>query len=84
MRTTITLADDANAAVEEVMRRRNVGRSEAVNELIRSAVAHRAPSSDYVPRTHSIGLRVDVANVADVLDLIDQWDGDDTGPADAG
>jgi hypothetical protein len=84
MRTTITLADDANAAVEEVMRRRNVGRSEAVNELIRAGVAHRPASGNYVPRTHAIGIRVDVTNVADVLDLIDQWDDDDTGPADVG
>jgi hypothetical protein len=84
MRTTITLSDDANAAVEEVMRRRNIGRSEAVNELIRAGVAHRPTSGAYAPRTYSLGTRLDVANVGDVLDLMDQWDSDDAGSADAG
>jgi hypothetical protein len=80
MRTTITLASDVNAAVEEVMRRRGVGRSEAVNELIRAALLHCQERGEYVPQTHAIGLRVDVANVGDVLDLMDRWDTGAGGP----
>ena len=84
MRTTITLSDDVNAAVEETMRRRNIGRSEAVNELIRAGVSHRPTARSYRHRVHSLGMRVDVGNVGDVLDLIDQWDGKGADTTDAG
>lgn len=85
MRTTITLADDTNAAVEEVMRRRKVGRSEAVNELVRAALSRPEPSPGYTHQSFPMGPRVDVSNIGDVLDLIDQWDANPGTPAtDAG
>lgn len=74
MRTTITLSADAAAGVEELMHRRCLGRSEAVNELIRAGLARRQLPAGYEHRTHPMGMRVDVANVGDVLDLIEQWD----------
>ena len=78
MRTTITLADDVDAAVREVMRREGVGRSEAVNSLVRAGLAQQRPRSDYQPRTFSMGTRIDVTDIGEVLDLLDQWD--DAGP----
>ena len=84
MRTTVTLADDVSAAVDEVMRRDHIGRSDAVNELIRAGLARGSARTGYTHRTHPMGMQVDVANVGDVLDLIDQWDADDTDVAGAG
>jgi hypothetical protein len=81
MRTTITLADDVDVAVREVMRREGVGRSEAVNSLVRAGLAQQRPRSDYRPRTFSMGARIDVTNIGEVLDLLDQWGG--TGPGGA-
>jgi metal-responsive CopG/Arc/MetJ family transcriptional regulator len=74
MRTTITLADDVSAAVDEVMRRDHIGRSEAVNELIRAGLTRRATPARYTHRSHPMGMQVDVANIGEVLDLIEHWD----------
>jgi Arc/MetJ family transcription regulator len=71
MRTTVSLDDDVAAAVDQLRRERQLGLSAAVNELIRLAL--RAPHSRPVfrQRTAALGLRVDVSNVAEALDLLD-------------
>jgi Arc/MetJ family transcription regulator len=71
MRTTVSLDDDVAAAVDQLRRERHLGLSEAVNELIRLAL--RAPRSRpaFRQRTAALGLRVDVSNVAEALDLLD-------------
>jgi Arc/MetJ family transcription regulator len=71
MRTTVSLDDDVAAAVDQLRRERRLGLSEAVNELIRLAL--RTPRSRPVfrQRTAALGLRVDVSNVAEALDLLD-------------
>ncbi|MFN2592973.1 MAG: ribbon-helix-helix protein, CopG family, partial [Candidatus Dormibacteria bacterium] len=45
MRTTISLDKDVTAAIEELRRRRSLGLSEAVNELVRAGLAAKAPRS---------------------------------------
>lgn len=73
MRTTIRLDDDVAAAAERLRRDRHIGLAEAVNQLARAGLT-RTSTEDATPfeqRTSRIGLRVDVSNVAEVLELLD-------------
>lgn len=72
MRTTIRLDDDVAAAAEQLRRERHIGLSEAVNSLARAGVRanHSAPRT-FRQRTTKLGLRVDVSNVAEALELLD-------------
>jgi metal-responsive CopG/Arc/MetJ family transcriptional regulator len=71
MRTTFTLDDDVAAEVERRRRERGVGISEVVNDLIREAMVRRPKLRPYNHRSESVGLKIDVANIGDVLDLLD-------------
>lgn len=71
MRTTITLDDDVAAAIELLRRERHIGVSTAVNELVRRGLAVGRPSSQFVQRTSSGHARLDITDVAEVLDLLD-------------
>jgi Arc/MetJ family transcription regulator len=71
MRTTVTLDDDVAAAVKRLRRRRSIGLSEAVNELARAGLTRRATTTRFKQKSRSIGLRIDVTNVADALELIE-------------
>jgi hypothetical protein len=72
MRTTVNLERDVAAAVERLRRERGLGLSEAVNELARSGMEHRRVDYVYRPQTFDMGMRIDVANIADVLELLDE------------
>jgi hypothetical protein len=71
MRTTITLDPDVAQAVQQLRRRRGLGLSEAVNELVRSGLRARAPRGAFRQRVQALGLRIDVRNVAEALELLD-------------
>ena len=71
MRTTVTLEADVAAAVERARREADVGVSEAVNRLIRAGLTVREQPAPYVHETHELGLKVDVANIGEVLDLLE-------------
>jgi metal-responsive CopG/Arc/MetJ family transcriptional regulator len=71
MRTTVSLDDDVTAAVDRLRRERGVGLSEAVNELIRRGLQAPRRRTVFRQRTTALGLRVDVSNVAEALDLLD-------------
>jgi metal-responsive CopG/Arc/MetJ family transcriptional regulator len=71
MRTTVTLAEDVAAAVERVSRDKGIGRSEAVNELIRQGLATSRQREEFRQRTRRLGLRLDVSDVADALETLD-------------
>lgn len=73
MRTTVTLADDAAAAVEQLRREAELGMSAAVNELIRrGAAAATAPERrPFRQRSYAMGQRIDVRNVAEALETLD-------------
>ena len=72
MRTTVVIDSDVAAEIER-LRREGLGLSEALNLLARRGMAKEPASAraEYKHRTSRIGLRVDVTNVADVLDLLD-------------
>lgn len=71
MRTTVEFDDDTARAVEQLRRERGLGVSEAVNELIRQGLLPRGPAAAFRQPTRPMGLKIDVSNVADALDLLE-------------
>lgn len=71
MRTTVEFDDDTAAAVDRLRREAGMGVSEAVNELIRRALLPRSASAPFRQRTRALGIRVDVSNVADALEVLE-------------
>jgi Arc/MetJ family transcription regulator len=75
MRTTITLDDDVAAAVRRLRQEEGLGMREAVNRLLRAGIAAEPPPRSYEHRSSDLGLKVDVADIGAVLDLLDDEDG---------
>lgn len=73
MRTTITFHDDVAQAIERLRREQGVGVSEVVNDLVRRGLAADAQGQRelFRQRTSPMRARMDVSNVADVLDTVD-------------
>jgi hypothetical protein len=71
MRTTVNLDEDVAVAIERLRHERGVGVSEAVNQLVRAGLRHRPKRVPFRQRTARIGLRVDVTNVAEALEVLD-------------
>jgi Arc/MetJ family transcription regulator len=71
MRTTVSLDDDVTAAVERVRRERSIGLSEAVNQLVRAGLRAEGTGRPFRQRAARLGLRIDVANVAEALEDLD-------------
>jgi uncharacterized membrane protein YgcG len=74
MRTTITLADDVVAGVEKLRHERDLGLSEAVNDLVRAGLTREQPRPPFRQRTYDMGLKVDVSNVGEVIELLEAED----------
>lgn len=77
MRTTVRLDPEVAAAAERLRRERHIGLGEAVNELARAGLDRRQRAARFRQRTSSVGLKVDVTDVADTLELLDQDDAED-------
>lgn len=77
MRTTVRLDPEVAAAAEELRRKRHIGLGEAVNELARAGLARGERSTPFRQRTASVGLKIDVTNIAEALELLDQYDSGD-------
>lgn len=71
MRTTVTLADDVAAEVDRLRRERSIGVSDALNELARKGLVVNRPSRSFRQRTASLGLSIDVTNVAEAVETLD-------------
>jgi hypothetical protein len=72
VRTTIRLDEDVLAAAEQLRRERHIGLSEAVNSLARAGLRRSLPERRrFRQRTSRLGLRVDVTNIAEALELLD-------------
>ena len=73
MRTTVVIDSDVAAEIER-LRREGMGLSQALNLLARRGMT-RGPESKttekYKHRASRIGLKLDVTNIADVLDMLD-------------
>ena len=74
MRTTVRLDPEIAAAADRLRRERHISLSEAVNELARAGLRHTDEPRAFVQRTANVGLRVDVTNVADALELLEEYD----------
>ncbi len=72
MRTTFSLDDDVAAEVDRLRREEGIGISEAVNRLIRQGLAIPRRRRRYEHRSADVGLKVDVADIGAVLDLLDE------------
>jgi hypothetical protein len=71
MRTTVVLDQDVAAAVDRLRRERSIGLSQAVNELIRTGLSAKQHRREFRQRSRRLGLRIDVTNVAEALDLLE-------------
>lgn len=74
MRTTVNLDPDVAAAAERLRAERNIGLSEAVNELARAGMLAKPAAKPFRQTTMDLGLRTDVSNIAEVLELLDEQD----------
>ncbi len=78
MRTTVRLDDDVLAAADRLRRERHIGLGEAINELARAGLRERPVSGQaFQQRTADLGVQVDISNVAEVLELLDEFDSRD-------
>jgi hypothetical protein len=73
MRTTVTLADDVAAAVQQLRRERGTGVSEAVNELVRRGLASPVEVQAFRQRTDAMG--EPLLPIDDVAALLETLDG---------
>ena len=71
MRTTVTLDDEVSAAIDRMRQDEGIGLSEALDRLAKQGLAATPSSERYVHQPVPLGLRVDVTNIGDVLDLLD-------------
>jgi hypothetical protein len=75
MRTTVTFDADTAAAVDRLRRETGLGLSDAVNELIRRGLVRPSAAAPvFRQQTRGLGLKVDVSNVADALEVLDGAD----------
>jgi hypothetical protein len=72
MRTTVTFDPDTAAAVDNLRRERGVGVSAAVNELLRRGLRRPEPAQAFTQRTSTGHARMDVSDIAAVLDVLDE------------
>lgn len=72
MRTTLNLDDDVLKAVEDLRRAESIGMSEAVNQMLRRSLVGPEARTRYRHRSAPLGCKVDVANIGEVLDLLDE------------
>lgn len=71
VRTTVTLADDVVAELDRLRREEGLGPSAALNHLVRRGMS-AGPRTTYVHRSADVGVKVDVTNIGEVLDLLDE------------
>jgi len=74
MRTTVTLDDDVAAAIDAMRRADGIGVSEAVNRLVRQGLVAPTQRARFVLQTAPLGLKIDVSNVAEAIDVIEGHD----------
>jgi hypothetical protein len=73
MRTTVNLDDDVAAAAEQLAHEKHIGLGAAVNDLARAGLLAKPQRKPFIQRTHDLGLKIDVTNIGEVLELLDEW-----------
>ncbi len=69
MRTTVSLDDDVAAALDRLRREKDLGLSEALNLLVRNGLRQHEPRPRARLESSDLGLRIDISNVAEALEL---------------
>lgn len=72
MRTTVTLDPDVVAEIERLRREDGLGVSEALNRLVRERMAQTQRPRAYAHRGHDLGIKIDISNIGEVLELLDE------------
>ena len=63
--------DDTAQALAHLRRESGMGVSEAVNALVRRGLLTEVSSEPFVQQTRRLGIRIDVSNVAEAIDLLE-------------
>ncbi|MGH2773455.1 MAG: CopG family transcriptional regulator [Actinomycetota bacterium] len=71
MRTTISFDPDVASALDKVRREKGIGLSQAANELIRAGLKNKPGQKVFRQKTHNMGLKIDVTNVAEALEILE-------------
>lgn len=71
MRVTVELDDDTAKAIAQLRSESQMGVSEAVNCLLRRGLLAEAPLEPFVQQARSLGIRIDVTNVTEAIDLLE-------------
>lgn len=71
MRTTVEFDGDTSAAIDQLRREAGLGVSEAVNQLIRRGLLAAPGRAPFTQRTQRLGLKIDVSNIADAIEILD-------------
>lgn len=71
MRTTVEFDSDTAKEIEKLRRSEGLGVSEAVNTLIRRGLLDRPPVAPFRQRAFDLGLKIDISNVAEALDVLE-------------
>lgn len=71
MRTTVDFDVDTARAIDRLRRERHIGVSEAVNELVRRGMLPRPEHAPFESIHRDLGLKIDVSNVADALEVLE-------------
>ncbi len=61
----------AEGAIERLRREEGLGVSDAVNELVRRGLMPDERSEPFVQKTRRLGLKIDVSNVGDALEVLE-------------
>lgn len=71
MRTTVQFDPDTGAAIARVRQETGMGLSEAVNHLVRRGILDQPRNTRFKQRTYPLGLKIDVSNIAEAIDLLE-------------
>ena len=71
MRTTISFSDDVTAGIEQLRRERDLGLSEAVNDLVRAGLASSRPAQEFRQESHDLGAGMDVSNIGEAIETLE-------------
>ena len=77
-RTTVRLDPEVAAAAEQLRQQRQISLGEAVNVLAKAGLARGEKPTPHEQRTAKVGVKIDVTDVTQALELLDQYDATDT------
>ena len=65
------MTDDVAAGVDKLRRERDVGLSEAVNDLVRAGLTAERSAHAFRQESHDLGAGVDFSNIGETIETLD-------------